>query len=531
MKRFLLLSVAFATIFHLAAQDSATFRKWGNESMAVIDANLMKNKFTYLYDEDLGGNAAFAWPMGIVLKALIYADRIKDAEGLCSELYANYYCYNKNFYAFNAVCNNNGDRYYDDNAWLAKDFLDLYEKSGNQKYKFWAQTIHNFCMSGECPSGGIRFHENDSDPTSDRYDKYATCATAPTACVCLRLYQITKLDKYLTNGKRLYDFMKTAGWGIGPGYRGYENAVVMQAAILLYQITNEDKYLKDAQGLGHAMEARYISWQSKRLNEVGCWGGHDMTDAYVKMYEVDKDQNWLNIVAGYLTYLHDNCKDAQGYYPESWNDTERNGKRYQLLDQASVAAAFMKMSTTRGGEKKKPEPVAIFQDQTYNNNGATGGAWSLGLTPGNYTQEDLLFLGLMNNKYQFVKDISSMIVNSGYRVILYSLNNFAGYTKTYDANIGTMSSWNDRTVSLKVIDLNNALEVADKDQFVTYSDRDILYMEKLQGSSHLELFTLGGLKVYETVTEAPSFAIPTARLEPGIYVLRVNNIPIKVQIR
>ena len=532
MKKLLLLVVALATVTSASAQDAATFRQWGNESLAVLDTHLRGNNSTYLYDEQVGSGAAFAWPMGIALKALIYGDRMVDAAGLCEELHTNYYYYGKGYYAYNAVYKSQNDRYYDDNAWIGKDYMDLYDKTGKLFYLNRAKTIYTFCMSGECPSGGIRFHENDSDPSSERFDSYATCATAPTACVCLRLYKATQLQKYLDDGKRLYDFMKAEGWGIGPGYRGYENAVVMQAAILLYEITKEEKYLRDAQNIGHAMEARYISWQTRRLNEVSCWGGHDMTDAYVNMYAIDHDQNWLNIVAGYLTYLHDNCKDAEGYYPESWNDTAKDGKRYLLLDQASAASAFLKMSLTPGGQVKAPEPVAIFQNDVYNNNGEDGGAWSMGLTPGNYTQNDLYFLGLMNNRFLKIKDITSMKIQSGYKVILYMMDNFLGTSKEYTSSISYLgSTWNDRAMSLKVIDLNSSIGENTEESISTYTDMDVLSISNLKAPSRLEMIDMTGRVVFSGETDKNVYTINTTSFKPGVYVLKVNDFTKNVQLK
>lgn len=533
MKRHLFLVVALATIMSVAAQDAATFRLWGNESMAVLDTHFRRNNSNYLYDEKVGGDAAFAWPMGIALKALIYADRIPDAVGLCQELHAKYYYYGKGYYAYNAVYQNQNDRYYDDNAWIAKDYMDLYDKTGTALYLNRAKTLYTFCMSGECPSGGIRFHEKDSDPSSENFDNFATCATAPTACVCLRLFKATQNQQYLQDGKRLYDFMKTKGWGIGPGYRGYENAVVMQAAILLYEITKEEQYLKDAQNIGHAMEARYISWQTRRLNEVSCWGGHDMTDAYVNMYAVDHDQNWLNIVAGYLTYLHDNCKDADGYYPESWNDTAKDGKRFLLLDQASAASAFLKMSLTLGGQPKEVEPVAIFQDDLYNRNGETGNAWSIGLRPGNYTQSDLFFLGLMNNRFLKIKDISSIKIKTGYKVILYMGDNFSGSFKEFSSSLTSLgTTWNDRAVSLKVIDLNNSIGENSDESISTYSDQGVLHISNLKDNSRLELVDMTGRLVFSETTDKTNFNLNTSTFAPGIYLLKVNaGFTKKIQIK
>ena len=74
-----------------------------------------------------------------------------------------------------------------------------------------------------------------------------------------------------------------------------------------------------------------------------------MTNAYVDLYEIDHNPYWLNIAAGYLEFLHDNCKDtATGRYPESWNNTTGSPSG-GMIDNASVAQAYWKMASVRGG--------------------------------------------------------------------------------------------------------------------------------------------------------------------------------------
>ena len=134
---------------------------------------------------------------------------------------------------------------------MVKDLLDLYAVTQNSDYLTRATVVMKFCLSGELPTGGIQLNEN---PNHEKHGKWVTCATAPTAVCCLRLYQITNQQKYLNDGIRLYKFMKNdAGWGIGAGYRGYENAVVMQASMLLYTITGEQEYLDDAYRLAYGV--------------------------------------------------------------------------------------------------------------------------------------------------------------------------------------------------------------------------------------------------------------------------------------
>jgi hypothetical protein len=464
------------------AQSAATFKQWGDELYALMYRDLKNTSFTYLYRENTTTNrsAAYAWPMGVQLKALIYADKLTEAEGLANEFHSNYISTTRGYSAYNAVRGGSNDRYYDDNAWLVKDLMDLYTKTNKIEYVNRAKIIMQFCMSGERLGrtfniqvkdkvtglykdttvieglGGIRFHENNSNlTTSDGYfnktfNTFSWCATAPVTVANLKIYRATNEQKYLTDGTRLYENMKTYVWGIGPGYRGYENAVVMQAALHMYEITGEQKYLLDAQQLGYSMEAVYISWQSQRLNEYGCWGGHDMTDAYVHMYNVDKNPYWLGVVAGYLSYLRNNCRDAQGYYPEQWNDTSKSTtKVIGLLDQASALAAFYKMASTPGAEPKTHQPVAIFKECDYNRTRESGN-FNIGLNVGAYTKNDLTFLGHTNNRFVFNQQISSVKVSPGYMITLFRLDNFRGDSIVYTKDTPFLGNWHDIAVSVKV---------------------------------------------------------------------------------
>jgi hypothetical protein len=423
------------------AQSGSTFRQWGEETMAQIESDFrMPN--SNLYSENLEGWVAFAWPQGIALDALIANNNITQAEAHANEVHNRYWCYTNNIWGYNATADNCGDRYYDDNAWLAIALMELYEKTSNSTYLNRAREVVAFSMSGENPAGGISWHEG-----AELH--YSICSTAPTAVANLMIYQATNIDQYRVDGSRLYDWMKSQGWGIGPGYRGYENAVQCQAAILLHQITGNTTYRDDAQHLGLAMETFYINWETHALHETGQWGGHDMTNAYVDLFHMDGDIKWLNIAAGYLKYLHDNCKDANGRYPEAWND--QSGGNPYLLYQAPVARAFLTMGTTAGGVTKDHDPVAVFQDCSYI-------GWSAGFGLGSYTLADMNFHGVRDN------DISSVKVQPGFKVTFYENDNFQGASlvKTADQTCLVGDGWNDMATSF-VVEVESPTAIVYKD--------------------------------------------------------------------
>jgi hypothetical protein len=412
------------------------FAAWGLETLAAIERDF--KKADGLYREHVGSDAtSFNWPAGIQLHALIAAGKLADAQAFAARMHDVYWCNVNGRWAYNAAAGGCGDRYYDDNAWVAKALMELHEKTGTAAYLEHAKEVLAFSMSGENPpsaepGGGIRWHEGD---TSGQ----CLCATAPTMVANLMIRRAGGAESYLTDAKRLYAWIKANRFGYGPGYRGYENAVILQGALLLWRLTGDGTYLDDAHHIALAMESTYLDWESHALRETGQWGGHDMTNAYVDLYEADHDVTWLNLVAGYLKFLHDRCKDAQGRYPETWIDAGVAGPP-SLLFQASAARAFARMGNSPGGSPKAKDPVALFKDCNY------GGVTRAGLLIGRYRAADLQYRGLAD------RDLSSLRVQPGYKVTLYKEDDFAGESLVRTADDGCLvaAGWNDVVRSLVV---------------------------------------------------------------------------------
>jgi hypothetical protein len=425
------------TLDSAPARPGSQFAGWASETLDAIERDFRKPG-TDLYRENMSSDAtSFNWGAGTQLHALIAGGRIAQAETFANAINNTYWCNTNGRWGYNASAGGCGDRYYDDNAWVAKALMELYQLTHKAAYLDRAKETVAFSMSGENPAtvqpyGGIRWHEGDADGQ-------CLCATAPTMVANLMIYRAGGAEQYKTDALRLYNWIKANRFGYGPGYRGYENAVVTQGAILLWQITGDRTYLDDAHHFAYAMESTYIDWETHALRETGQWGGHDMTAAYVDLYNEDKDVNWLNIVAGYLEFLHEKGKDANGRYPETWSDVGMPGNP-GLLYQAAAARAFGKMGGTPGGSTKPRDPVAVFKDCNYT------GVWRAGLLIGRYTTSDLQFRGIG------AKDISSLRVQPGYRVTLYKEDNFGGESlvRTADDSCLVQSNWNDAATSLVV---------------------------------------------------------------------------------
>ncbi|HML74495.1 MAG TPA: glycoside hydrolase family 76 protein [Anaerohalosphaeraceae bacterium] len=437
------------------AVSGVTLQQWGQEATSQI-----RNDFRLssgLYAQSLTQRfPAYAWAQGIHFSALVAAAKVNpsaylaEAESVANKMHSQYWCTSNGKSGYNASANNCGDRYYDDNAWIALALMELYEITGNTTYLNRAKAVVVFCMSGEngpgdTPNGGIRWHESGTCGAN-------VCSTAPTCLANLMIYQATGIQQYLVDGLRLYNWLRTSGvqdsvtglyWqsincsgGIDKGFLGYETAPPLQATIRLYQITGDASYLTEAQRLAAAMETHFVNGTNHNLRQSGKWCGHDMTNAMVELYEVDHNPRWLNVAAGYLEYLYIYCKDAYGRYPTDWYNT--GGGSPELLDNASVMRSFWKMAQTPGGTAPT-YPVMFFENCSYS-------GWSAGFGAGSYTLGQLKACGIPDNS------ISSAAIAAGYEVTFYENDKFQGITlfKTSNDSCFVDEGWNDRATSIVI---------------------------------------------------------------------------------
>ena len=91
------------------------------------------------------------------------------------------------------------DRYYDDNVWLAIDFLESYHLTGNKDYLNKSIETWQFIISGwtEELGGGIFWCEQKKGSKN-------TCSNAPSAVVALQLFETTKDKRYFDWGEKIY---------------------------------------------------------------------------------------------------------------------------------------------------------------------------------------------------------------------------------------------------------------------------------------------------------------------------------------
>ncbi len=461
---FLLLLCIFAFTGTAKSVTKENLSDWGKETIATLKSEFCLPNGLYAGSPGDTGQT-FAWGHGIMLNAMTAAARvdssyISEAESLASKIQSSFWC---SWGGYNASAGGCGDRYSDDSAWIILGMLELYEITGNEKYLDWSRAGQEFVMSWEnpAPSGGIRWHENNTCGTR-------MCSTSPVCLLNMKLYRITGESEYLESALRLYNYVKAAGGQnsttglyyegincdgtIDYAQLGYDTAPMLEATIIMYEVASDDDnqaaeaalnldepqvYLAEAQRVAASMNGQIVNSYKHCLNQTGKWCGHDMTNAYVALYEVDGDQHWLDIAAGYLEFLHENCL-FDGLYTTDWDDTSAPGST-DIIDNASAAIGYWTLARTNGGNA--PEyPVVVCDDCSYEGR-------AKGLYLGNYNMNDLYLAGMSNDR------ISSLKVKDGYKVILYNDANYSGTNMTVTTDIQCLSSYgmDNKTTSLKIM--------------------------------------------------------------------------------
>ncbi|MEO6547597.1 MAG: glycoside hydrolase family 76 protein [Ferruginibacter sp.] len=266
-----------------------------------------------------------------------------------------------------------GDKYVDDNGLTGMVFLEAYDlTTGTDKaaYLTRAKACGDWIIKSglwdDTYGGGFWWS------TAKTFKP--TQANGVALQLFLRLYKITgqpeykdwaiKTDAWLTSmlfdaTKRLY-IWKIDGPGAGTKHTEiftYDNAVMIEADLLYNTVLNEPAYLTKAQALGTAMNTTlwnplykmYIfntDPSQSRVNPAWCgWGSQGM----IRLYEADKNSNWLNYAQNNIDGLNKACRDANthGYSFFARMDGGDSAPEREGVDQAWMQRIQALMSKYR----------------------------------------------------------------------------------------------------------------------------------------------------------------------------------------
>ncbi len=216
----------------------------------------------------------------------------------------------------------------------------------------------------------------------------------------------------------------------------------------------------------------------------------------------------LNGMVSKFEQWRDACGVVGGFL---WN---YNSEARNLNEWASAINRVFKTKTTN-------EPVATFyQDSDF-------GGYAASLPVGSFTQGEMALYGIK------AKDISSLKLNDGYKVTLYSLATCSGSSKmTWEETtsfVGT--TWNDRACSLVI----EKIEDSGVDQ-VTTADLNVTVvgeMLEVTGctSDAVSVYEVSGVKVAEAKVDCCGTArVDISNLACGIYVVNCGCKSVKIKI-
>ncbi len=318
-----------------------------------------KGQLSYA-QEVVGGKAsgaAFVWPAGVELSALNAAAAVEPRYLARATAYAKsldaYWFESGGLGGYNASIHpGSADRYYDDNAWLVIDFVDLYELGRDPEMLRRARRAMTFVLSGEDAKlgGGIYWHEQERNGKN-------TCSNAPSAVAAMRLYEATGEKGYLEAGVRLYAWVTSnledgdglffdnvsADGKVNKGKLTYNTALPIRAACQLYDATHEGRYLREAEKMAAGGVARWCG-EDGRMRDPGCFA-HLFAEALLELSARDGEERWASAAGRAVAWEREHGRDAAGWYAGHWGEAPKAAAgKVELIDQASAARAYWRMA-------------------------------------------------------------------------------------------------------------------------------------------------------------------------------------------
>lgn len=251
------------------------------------------------------------------------------------------------------------DRFYDDNIWLGIDFTDLYAATRQQRFLDEAERIWLFIASGTDNKlgGGIYWCEQKKGSKN-------TCSNAPGAVLALKLYQATGKERYLEQGRSLYEWTRkqlldssdnlyfdnvSLNGTINKMKFSYNSGQMIQAGALLYSITGKKRYLAEARETA----ASCLNYFFRPVHKPGggsvrilrrdkVWFDAVMLRGFIELYREDGRDTYLNAFRETLDHAWSHSRDGQGFLAD-WSGRNRGGRKW-LLTQAALAEMFARMA-------------------------------------------------------------------------------------------------------------------------------------------------------------------------------------------
>lgn len=333
-----------------------------NETFPYKEAN----RVTYLAGEDTlsGQRVAYLWPTSGVfsgVNALLEVTGDKKYAKILEEKILpgleNYYDAGRLPACYQSYITQAGlsDRFYDDNVWLAIDFLEACNLTQKKEYLDKSLELWQFIVSGwDEEVGGIYWCEQKKESRN-------TCSNAPGSVLALKLYESTDSAYFLDWGTRLYQWTKEylqdstdylyfdnvkMDGRVDKAKYTYNSGQMLQAAALLYKITGDEIYLTDAKKIAKSAITHFTETfetpQGKTIRlfkNTGNWFNVILFRGYAELYSIDKNPEYIGIFRDNLEHLWMNGRDDHGLFSKDWTGTKNDEYKW-LLDQAAMVEFY-----------------------------------------------------------------------------------------------------------------------------------------------------------------------------------------------
>lgn len=257
------------------------------------------------------------------------------------------------------------DRYYDDNGLVGIDYIDAYDISKNPQYLAKAKEVFTFIKSGWSDDfgGGVSWLEGIRD-------QKPACSNGKATVLALKLYQSTKDNKYLKEGKLFYNWMITnledstlhIIWNSLSTVNGkpdkvfytYNTGTMIQSSVRLYNITGEKRYLNNARRLAEGSYQYFVKKSEKGFRYINdlSWFNVVLFRGYQELYDVDHNSKYVDAIISGADWAWENARDEAGLIYKDWTGQKDEKKQPKwLLDESCMAELYTRIAIIKGEKK------------------------------------------------------------------------------------------------------------------------------------------------------------------------------------
>ncbi|HOX40074.1 MAG TPA: glycoside hydrolase family 76 protein [Candidatus Brocadiia bacterium] len=378
-------------------QTAARMRARGSEIISKIRSQfLIPDKKLYSDEWSRNGGQsgpAFAWGAGVMLSALNGAAKADPEK---CQAWLNDYIKALDVYWNSAgpvpgydclTCPKPVDRYYDDNAWIVIALAEAHKNSGNESYFNRAERAMDYVLSGmdDKLGGGIYWRESDKASKN-------TCSNAPSAVAGYLLYRTTGEDDYRRKGDAILDWtlanlrdpqdglmwdnIKLDGT-VDKTKFSYNTALTIRA--LAIRSTIETDPARAKAWLDMARQSADSALKTWQVPDTGAFKGasmfaHLLAESLLELGAVTGERKYTDAVIRAVEFVAQRNRDAEGNYPENWDDIPQKPlEKCKLIHAASAArACFVLADALAASEIETMNP-----SQTAGRTKEIAGEWAL----------------------------------------------------------------------------------------------------------------------------------------------------------